>query len=79
MRQVLSATASTGDVFDLGREIVTAILNSLSSPSAYPVRVPMLIDMFNATAPSGGLYLFPNSTKTWSRAQVLTYLKSLHA
>ena len=78
MRQVLSATVSTNDVFDLGREIVTAILSSLSS-SAYPVRVPMLIDMFNAVAPSGGLYLFPNSTKTWSRTQVLTYLKTLHA
>jgi len=79
MQQVLGATVITNDVSDLGREIVTAILNSLSRPSAYPVRVPMLIDMFNATAPSGGLYLFANSTKTWTRTQVLTYLKSLHA
>jgi len=78
MLQVLNATVSTNDVFDLGREIVTAILSSLSAPASYPVTVPMLIDMFNAVAPSGGSYTFPNSTKTWNRTQVLTYLKSLH-
>lgn len=78
MRQVL-ATTSTSDVFELGREIVAAILSSLNSPSSYPVGVPMLIDMFNAVAPSAvSPYTFPNSTKTWNRAQVVTYLKSLH-
>lgn len=77
--QVLNATVSAGDVFDLGREIVTAILSSLNAPNSYPVRVPMLVEMFNKVAPTGGTYPFPNSTKTWTRAQVLTYLKSLHA
>jgi hypothetical protein len=78
MLQVLNATVVSGDVFDLGREIVAAILSSLNAPNTYPVRVPMLIDMFNKVAPAGGTYQFPNSTKTWTRAQVLTYLKSLH-
>jgi hypothetical protein len=74
--EVLALPAS-GEKFDLGRATVVSLCNYYNNPSRYPVTAQTIIMMFNATY-NGGMYPV-NSTVSWSRTQVLSYLTSLYS
>ena len=76
MLQVLAST-NTGEQFDLGRVVVTSLLNAASLGIRYPVTTHTIIAMFNATF-NGGVYPV-TSTHSWSRTRVIEYLQSLYA
>ena len=76
MLQVLAST-NTGEKFDLGRVVVTSLLNAASLGIGYPVTSHTIIAMFNATF-GGGSYPV-TTTNSWSRTRVIEYLQSLYA
>ena len=75
MLQVLAST-NTGEQFDLGRVVVTSLLNAASLGIRYPVTTHTIIAMFNATF-GGGTYPV-TTTNSWPRTRVIEYLQSLN-
>jgi len=73
--QVLASTPQ-GEIYDLGRATVVSLLNYYANLQMYPVTPRMIIVMYNSTY-AGGSYPI-NSTQSWNRKQVLTYLTSLY-
>ena len=75
MLQVLTS-AGTGEQFDLGRVVVTSLLNAATLVTAYPVTTHTIIAMFNATFAGGTYPVVPG--KSWTRTRVIEYLESLY-
>jgi len=75
MLQVLHTTKTTPK-YELGREAVAALLNAHAKAGKYPLTPQQVVAMFNEVWQTGSYKPKPNVT--WSRAQVISYLKSLH-
>ena len=73
--QVLSMVESSDDV-KLGRQAVASLFNSRLSASRYPLSPTQVINIFNQVWANGSFYI--NPTVSWTRAQVIAYLRSLN-
>ncbi len=77
MLQVLSMpTDAGGEEFELGRVVVTSLLNAAYFANRYPVTTHAIIAMFNATFDGGSFE--PVTGATWSRSRVIEYLRHLY-
>lgn len=61
----------------LGRAAVASWLNAHQFGLAYPLTAAKVVAMFNAVAPSGGLYKV-NASTSWDSVQVQNYFESLY-
>jgi hypothetical protein len=79
MLQVLSTT-DLDEKFELGRVVVTSLLNVALLGNSYPVTTHSIIAMFNATFGGGNFFPVDGSQAvTWNRTRVIEYLSSLYS
>lgn len=78
MLEVLNAPDSADFNMQLGRAVVISLLNAHQFSQTYPVKPSVIVDMFNAAYKNQPYYIGSTGSASWSRDQVLLYLKSLY-
>jgi hypothetical protein len=76
MYQVLMTTGASGSEAELGQVVVVSLLNALKFQPNYGVTPTQVIEMFNAVR-TGGPGSYSVAGRTWSRADVVGYLRLL--